>query len=232
MLKYSLHLFSAVTMLSFLPLAAAEQAATKTETPAAAPASSTEAPAFKGELYMNKEKGYSIEFPAGWTKQERFMGLDVIALSPADTPKDSFRENASVLSGKLDAPITLDLFYSENLKNLQKALNNFKLEGSGDINVDGQAAKWVLYTHKQGNFESKVIQYFIMKGDYAYLITCGGEPTVYDKYKSTFESIVKSFKFLKEGPQPAPATETPVAPPAPTPENPAPATPTKNKVGA
>lgn len=229
MLKYSLHLFSAVTMLSFLPLAAADQAAPKTDTPEAAPASSAEAlPAFKGEPYVNKEKGYSIEFPSGWTKQERFMGLDVIALSPAETPKDSFRENASVLSGKLDAPITLDLFYSENLKNLQKALNNFKQDGSGDSTVDGQPAKWVLYTHKQGNFESKVIQYFIMKGDYAYLITCGGEPAAYDKYKSTFDSIVKSFKFLKEGPQPAPA-EAPAAPA--TPETPAPAAPAK-KVGA
>lgn len=222
MLKQSIPLFSAVTLLAFSSLTA--QTATQPQTAPAAPATtpaapagatgapSTPAPAFKGEAYVNKEKGYSIEFPAGWSMQEKFMGLDVIALSPANDGKSSFRENASVLSGKLDTPITLDLFYSENLKNLQKALTDFKLEGSGDITVDGQPAKWLQYTHKQGNFESKVIQYFLLKNDYAYLITCGGEPTAFANYKSTFDSIVNSFKFSKEGPQAAPAA--PAAEPA------------------
>lgn len=198
-------MLSVISLLTCVEAYAADQAAPATTAPApAAVPANTEAPApaaivspGKMETYINKIKGYSINFPADWNKQEGFMGLDVITLSPSETPQDKFRENASVLSGKLDTPITLDEFYSENLKNLQKSLIDFKLEGTGDTTLDGQKAKWVLYTHKQGNFVSKVIQYFIMVGDHAYLITCGAEPEAYDKYKSTFEAIAKSFHLIE-----------------------------------
>lgn len=213
MLKRILWLLPAVAMFSVCHLNAEEAAPQPAAKPAeeAAPKAAPLTPG-KTETYTNKEKGYTIELPADWTKQEGFMGLDVISLSPAESDQDKFRENASVLSGKLDAPITLDEFYTENLKNLQKSLIDFKLESSGDITIDGQKAKWLVYTHKQGNFVSKVVQYFIMVKDRAYLITAGAEPSAYDKFKPTFDAIVKSFHLTPveaapATPAPAPAVE-------------------------
>ena len=60
-----------------------------------------------GDRYANAEKGFSLEFPAGWVIQEHFMGTQVAAYST----DPAARLTANVIAEDLPEGITLDEYF-------------------------------------------------------------------------------------------------------------------------
>lgn len=152
----------------------------------------------KQERYVSKDAGYSIQFPLGWEVMKGAMGTDVIALAPIKDPDDLFRENINIIYAKLDTPISREEYYTLNMRSLAQLLVDFDLEKSEDVKIDGLDAKKIIFTHTMGVVNAKVLQYLILDGDKAYVMTFTADPLDFDKYLGTFEQIENSFKLNRE----------------------------------
>ena len=143
--------------------------------------------------YYSKDKGFSIKFPNKWEKKEGFERAVVIALSPREGPSDEFRENVGV-----DMVYILDLEKSMQIystANMNKAIPNYQEHGRGQIVIDGQDAKWLIYSCEIKTRETVQLIYMLAKNRYMCVITCVAAPSQFLRYKNQFEEIAQSFKF-------------------------------------
>jgi hypothetical protein len=160
------------------------------------------APVALGPRYLSKEKGFSIALPKGWEIKEKVMGSSVIAVIPsANNNSDQFRENINVVVEPLPQAMNTKTYFTESMKVLKKLFTDFKLEKSGHGPLDRQVATndktdtyWSVFTHRMGKVRAKVMQYMMVKGNQAYVITCSAAPGTFDKLRPVFEASAKSFK--------------------------------------
>lgn len=152
----------------------------------------------KQEQFVNKEAGYSLRFPFDWQVLKGVMGTDLIALAPTVDAEDLFRENVNVISAKLEAPLSREEYYAFNMRSLAQLLVDFDLEESLDISLDGVEAKKIIFTHTMGVVNAKVMQFLILDGDRAYVMTFTADPLDFEQLKPKFEEIAQTFKFYRE----------------------------------
>jgi len=145
------------------------------------------------------EAGFEVKFPEGWDIKRGVMGADVIALAPSDSDEDLFRENVNIIHADLEFPITQDEYSKINMTRLEELLTDYDLEESDDVDVDGIQSKRLIYTHRMGVVNAKVMQYLILVGSNAYVITFTTDPKMFDQYRGVFDEIMKTFKFVKDG---------------------------------
>jgi len=147
--------------------------------------------------YTNKEKGFKIEFPAGWEVKEGEMGLDVIALSPLEGPSDQFRENVSVASSPMNAPLDADAILDSNIPAMIKLITEFKPGERNYFEIGGVKAARLDYTQRQGLARLYVVLYAVPGKARAYLLYCTSEVPAAPRFRERFEKIVSSFKAEK-----------------------------------
>lgn len=149
----------------------------------------------KLETYTNAEKGYSIDYPIEWKKND-VPQLDLVLLAPSE--KDE-RAHASmnIVSEKVGPEINLERFYNESANNLSSALKDVKVDKSGTASLNGTQSKWIQYTHVMQGVTFKVLQYFVVANDTIYLLTFSAAEPDFDKYRAEFEQIVNTFKITK-----------------------------------
>lgn len=148
----------------------------------------------EGARYIDNDKDFSAILPAGWEQKVDYMDTEVIFLSPMESDDDRFQENVTVTSGELSQPLTMDECYQMSLADMRETLKDFKEESSGDMKVDGNDVKFIVYAHKPGDLDLKGISYIIVKGNRVFVVTCAAEHDKFDKYKDVFEQTVQSFK--------------------------------------
>ena len=144
----------------------------------------------------NEKLGFTLKIPTNWEILEDKFGVDLIGLAPASGP-DLFRENFNILSIKLDTPITSEKFYEYNLQSLSQLLVDFDLENSEDVTIDNVKAKKIIFTHTMGVVNAKVIQYFMLENNKAYVLTFTAARLDFDKIRPQFEQIANSFIIIK-----------------------------------
>ncbi len=147
------------------------------------------------ERYTSEDAGFSIQFPNKWEVKQGIMGNDMVALAPSIDPEDLFRENANIIYAKLDVLISKDDYYSLNLESLSQLLTDFDLEESEDVKLDGVNVKRIIFTHTMGIVNAKVMQYLVLVGKQAYVLTFTADPLDFDTYRASFEHIAQTFKF-------------------------------------
>lgn len=161
-------------------------------------AAETAAPAetVKLEKYINSEKGYSIEYPSTWKKTD-VPQLDIVLFAPSIGDANRPRASLNIVSENVGAIVPLNTFYNESVNNLKETLKEVNIENSGSATINGVESKWVIYTHVMQNVKFRVLQYFIASDKSVYLITFGAVDQDFDRYKSEFEEIVKTFTIAK-----------------------------------
>lgn len=147
------------------------------------------------EKYTNAEKGYSIEYPADWKKND-VPQLDLVLLAPNE--KDS-RTHASmnIVSEKVGPEISLERFYTESANNLSSALKDVKVGKSGTASLNGTPSKWIQYTHVMQGVSFEVLQYFVVADETIYLLTFSSSDEDFEKYRSDFVHMANTFKITK-----------------------------------
>lgn len=152
-------------------------------------------PAFTAdfETYENKEGGYSISYPSKWelrkldSKKNR---TQIGIISPSEGSKDIFIENVVIMSfNNISRKITVEEYFNANLIKLKE---KYKIISKGTSKINGVEAKWVKCLKSDGQ-KLKIMQYYLVKDDNLYLITCGSTVSNYKNYKSTFDKIIQSF---------------------------------------
>jgi len=152
-------------------------------------------PAEEPDRYTNKEKGFSIKFPADWERKEGMMGTAVLALSPQEGTADQFRVNVNVTIEDLPKTLSLDEYVAAALGALRKVLTDLEEHENSAMNVAGTPAKRLIFSHRMGAIKVKAMQCVLVKGTRGYVITCSAAPDQFDNYRPKFDEIVQSFRF-------------------------------------
>ena len=145
------------------------------------------------EKYTNAEKGYSIEYPSDWKKND-VPQLDLVLFAPAKETGEMPHASVNIVSEKVGKGISLEQFYSESAANLATALKEVQVEKSGTADLNGVTGKWIQYTHVMQGVKFKVLQYFIVGDETIFLITFSSTADEFEQYRSQFEQIANSFK--------------------------------------
>lgn len=152
------------------------------------------APVQLDETYVNKENGYSISYPKEWQKKE-VPRLDLTLIAPKE-PHAKMHASMNIISEKVGPTVTLDEFYTESIKQLQKELKDVQVVNSGDRTFGAVKGKWVDYTHTMGDIKLRVAQYFALDHETVFLITFSSIDTDFDDYKAEFDAIIASFHLV------------------------------------
>lgn len=150
-------------------------------------------PTAKFERYSNVEKGYSLEYPADWKKND-VPQLDLVLFAPPKKPGERIHASMNIVSERVGTEIRLDQFYNESLNNLSTALKDVTIEKNGTSDLGGVPTKWMLYTHTMQGVKFRVLQYFIVANGAMYLITFSTAADEFDAYRPEFDKIIQSFK--------------------------------------
>lgn len=147
-----------------------------------------------GRHYITK-KGFSIKTPENWETKEELMGMAFVTLSPQEGPADDFRENVNIIVEDLPRTLSLEEYYELSLANVRQLLTEFEEYESGQSSINGCDTKWLVYSHRMGIFNIKVLVYSLIKGRRAYVITCSAAHDQFSIYRPQFEGIAGTFRF-------------------------------------
>jgi len=150
----------------------------------------------KGRYYSD-EYGFSIVFPKYWEIQQKEMGTAVIALSPEEGSKDDFRENVSITVEEVSGDITLDKYFVVSQQNLKSYSKDYKLLYKNNTWLSRKPAMILGFTYSMSGLKLKVLQYYCLYKNKAYVITCTALPHTFDRYEEIFLKIVRTFRFEK-----------------------------------
>lgn len=149
------------------------------------------------ERYVNEEKGYSIEYPKNWHKQD-MPRLDIVLLSPPQSSAPQARATMNIVSETLEGDITLNQFYNSSVQHLTNELKEIKVENSGDLNIHGIPSKWIEYSHKMMETNFRVLQYFLVVKNNIFLMTFSAVSEDFDHFLPIYKNIAASFKELPQ----------------------------------
>lgn len=147
--------------------------------------------------YINKERGFSLEFPAGWDARENYYGTLVAALSPFEGPEDDFQENVNIVIEELPPGMTLDEYVRHSINNLDFFLTEPQIHEKGLFSGGGKKAWWVIYSHRMGKLHLKAMSYTFLVGNTAYIITSTSQPEKFEEYRKSFDEVSRSFEAWK-----------------------------------
>jgi len=150
----------------------------------------------KGRYYSD-EYSFSIVFPKYWEIQQKEMGTAVIALSPEEGSQDDFRENVSITVEEVSGDITLDKYFVVSQQNLKSYSKDYKLLYKNNTWLSRKPAMILGFTYSMSGLKLKVLQYYCLYKNKAYVITCTALPHSFDRYEEKFLKIVRTFRFEK-----------------------------------
>jgi hypothetical protein len=140
----------------------------------------------------NPSGGFTIFYPANW--EQRMVGTTLVALSPQESPADTFRENVNVVFENLSMPMSAQQYAMLSLNAMQTQLNGFQLLQQGPVVVGGHQAHFFIYQHMMGQ-PLQVMAYFLVLGNRGYVITCTASPGDFARYQAFFGQIANTIRF-------------------------------------
>jgi hypothetical protein len=153
------------------------------------------------ETYVNKEKKYEIQYPKSWQTRATPNQFDLVLIAPPLPGENQISGTMNIISEKIGSAFTLEEFFNENIPNITTELKDAHVEKIGNQSLHGVPSKWALYSHKMNNLTLKVLQYFIVANEHAYLLTFSAIDEEFPAYKKEFEKIAESFRLLVSSPE-------------------------------
>ena len=156
----------------------------------------TNDPGDKKEIVAGKSStGFSVKTPVDWEKSDTsYMGQTVTFVRhPRENEEDAFMENANIVKEKVGTYSMQD-YLDASISNMEAGLTNFTHEPVQDIKMGDYDFKKMRYNHTYSGVDIDAEVYFIIKEEVAYLITCSTAKGEREKYETSFEEIVHSFR--------------------------------------
>ena len=144
-----------------------------------------------------KENNYEIQYPASWDlSTDAQMGTSFILLSPVDGAEDQFRENVNLIIQDLsEYDISLSEYTEISVNQIKTMITDGRLTSSDLLQQEEFEYQRVVYTGKQGIYDLKFEQFYILRNKKAYILTFTGEALNFDDYLEIGERILLSFRF-------------------------------------
>lgn len=161
---------------------------------ASAPAMAAPEPDGKFMVYENKVHNFSIQYPIHWKVIEGFMGSVVVFGSPPESPGDKFSENINIVVENLTAhpDMTLAKYEESGLAQLTSIMTDFKLLERRSLTISGVPAKQTIFTCRQGVFQLKLMQTYLLADNKAWVITFAAEEATYREYEKVAKTVINS----------------------------------------
>lgn len=153
-------------------------------------------PSFRFLTYDNFFYHIRIKYPSVWTKSEEIIGTIVAFLSPQESSSDSFRENLNVYIGNLSQSMTLDDYIDLSNNQLKQLITDYSIIDSSATTLAGNPAHKVIFTGKQGGFNLKWMQVYMIKNNRDYVISYTAEEDKYSYFLGTIQEMINSFEIL------------------------------------
>lgn len=150
----------------------------------------------QSRVYENKEGKYTISFPANW--KERVEGTTTDILAPDEGEYDVWQEFVGVSLAESNG-LTLDETFAYYMKDdFPGYYTNFKIVKEGEETINGQKAKWALYSFTNSTKPDAAtlynLFYLTLKNDTLYSLNAIGEREGYLKLEPIFLTIIRSFR--------------------------------------
>ena len=146
--------------------------------------------------YENSTHGIKIMYPQEWEKLENYMGTTVLFRSPLENSSDTFQENVNIAYETVTSSMTLKDYTDLSIDQIKNTFEGIELIESNSANLAGVPAKRVVFKGKQYGYDLKWLQFYLLKGNKAYMITYTAEENKFDKYMSTVQTMVNTFEIL------------------------------------
>jgi len=153
----------------------------------------------KPQVFTSEKDGFSITTPASWELRKGQNSVVVTLLEPQAHAMDNFRENVNVVVVGLPPGMGLDQYVKSSSEMVPKSLGEFKLVSSTRTKLGKNSTKRVVFQHKMAIYNLKVLNYTVVTGGKAYMLTCTATAVEYDKHENIFEDVCKTFQAFEPG---------------------------------
>ena len=139
-------------------------------------------------------ENYSLYIPKGWTTAHwTYAGINYYTLHAPVSENDP-NTNVNVITENMQN-LSLDVYKEKTIESIKKGIPSAFITGEGDIETNSFNGGWYSYTMEPAGVKASIVAYMFPKDGVAYIITAGTQKKDADRYRSTFDSIAKSFKF-------------------------------------
>jgi serine/threonine-protein kinase len=145
--------------------------------------------------YENSTYGIRIMHPQEWEIMENYMGTVVLFKASLEDASDMFQENLNVVVGDLPEPMKLDEFTDANIDQI-KSIFAAEVVDSSSTTLANNPARKVIYNLKQGQYDLKLMQIYMLKGNKAYVITYTAEEDKYSDLLGTIQAMINTFEII------------------------------------
>ncbi len=147
--------------------------------------------------YTDNKFDFKIDYPINWEKSVK-INNEIILIAPKD--KDSVSSPAGLVVKIVPTPgknISADSASKEIISQIQKEHEDFKLEASDTLTVDGKKAVKVVFTATDSKLQNrKAMQIVVSNYENIYIITYKASLDKYNTFENTANDMIHSFKFL------------------------------------
>ncbi|MBN2185017.1 MAG: hypothetical protein JW746_06780 [Candidatus Krumholzibacteriota bacterium] len=147
--------------------------------------------------FYSTEKKFSIIFPEGWEvrTEDWADGCHIEAVSPWEDDEDLFSEYIGVDVQPVEGGSSLSEVFAGMLDEQAKEFEYFKEIERGDIRLNGNDARYLIFDIGMEEGQNRVISYTLVKKGKSFLIGCVAEDVKFEDYRERFEESAGTFRF-------------------------------------
>lgn len=149
--------------------------------------------------YQNNEFDFKIDYPGNW---ERSVKIDneIVFVSPKE--KDAVSNPAGLIIKVVPLQsknVSVGTLSNALTNELKKEYNDFKLESTSNLMVDGKNAKQIIFTATDSKFQNrKAFQIITTDSTNVFIFTYKASIDKYPQYERTVKDMISTFKFLSK----------------------------------
>ena len=149
--------------------------------------------------YQNNEFDFKIDYPGNWERSVK-INNEIVFVSPKE--KDSVSNPAGLIIKVVPLQsknVSVGALSNALTNELKKDYNDFKLESTSNLMVDGKNAKQIIFTATDSKFQNrKAFQIVTTDNTNAFILTYKASIDKYSQYESTVKDMISTFKFLSK----------------------------------
>jgi hypothetical protein len=137
---------------------------------------------------------YTIYVPDGWsTKYKREYGVEYYFIS---APKTIDNPNTNInVTTEFMQDLSLEDYAELTVTSIKNNIPGANILDQGSIIANGLEGRWYCYQMETQGIKATLTSYIFPKNGVAYIITAGTQTKDASKFKATFDTVAKSFKF-------------------------------------
>ena len=149
--------------------------------------------------YQNNEFDFKIDYPGNWERSVK-INNEIVFVSPKE--KDSVSNPAGLIIKVVPLQsknVSVGTLSNALTNELKKEYNDFKLESTSNLMVDGKNAKQIIFTATDSKFQNrKAFQIITTDNTNVFIFTYKASIDKYSQYESTVKDMISTFKFLSK----------------------------------